>query len=366
MAATPDVLIIGGGVVGSACALELVRSGRSVTVVEPERTVGQAWRASAGLLSPQLETAMDPRVFALSLAGREYYRGVRDALEQAAGHPIGLTLSGILQLATSDAAARRMRDHVGWQVRRGLRCDWLSSDQVRERWPDVGANRGALWAPEDGYVDPARLVPALIAEGARLGVRRVQDHVTAIEASGDRVVQARGSDSYRFGDVVLAAGAWSGQIEGLPRPIPVEPIRGQMAALSRPRGLPDLVVYGEGHYLLTRSGEVACGAMMEHVGFAAEVTSAGIAEVLQATARLCPALLGLAPVRTWAGFRPGTPDGLPIIGPEPRVPNLWYATGHGRNGILLGGITGVELARLMAGEPGTEGVAAFRPERFQE
>ena len=103
---------------------------------------------------------------------------------------------------------------------------------------------------------------------------------------------------------------------------------------------------------------------MEHAGFDASVTPAGLAHIFSSVSALCPALAGLDVIRTWAGLRPVTPDGLPVIGREPRLEGLWYATGHGRNGVLLAGITGLILAQLISGETPGRRLAPFRPERF--
>jgi glycine oxidase len=137
-----------------------------------------------------------------------------------------------------------------------------------------------------------------------------------------------------------------------------------MLAIPRPRGLGDLVLYGRGHYVLTRGDEVWAGATMEHAGFSAETTEEGVNTIRAAADKLCAPIHAAPVIRTWAGLRPGTPDGLPIIGPEPRAKGLWYASGHGRNGVLLAGVTGVILAQMMAGEATMESIAAFRPERF--
>jgi glycine oxidase len=360
----PDILIVGGGVIGSACALELALAGRSVVVLEPGGTAGQAWSAAAGLLAAQVETGGAEPLFELGLAGREWYAVHGPALEERTGRGIGLSLDGILQVATGETDAERLRARAAWQQQRGLLCDWLSPEEVAGRWPVLGPSAGALHAPEDGCLDPVLLVEALRAAGRELGVRRVDDRISAVEATGARVVKATGRKTWAFGELVLAAGAWSGRLHGLPRPVSVEPVRGQMAALPRPPGFPDLVAYGHGHYLLTRGPEIIAGSTVEYAGFTPATSEAGITTILRAVGRLCPSLGEARPLRTWAGLRPGTPDGLPIIGREPRTQNLWYATGHGRNGILLAGITAVILRRMMAGEPAPVRVEAFRPERF--
>ena len=132
-----------------------------------------------------------------------------------------------------------------------------------------------------------------------------------------------------------------------------------MAALPWPAAVPRAIVYHNHSYILARAGEAIIGSTMEPVGFRPEVTSAGLAQIFAATMLLSPSLIRAKVRRTWAGLRPMTPDGLPIIGREPTMRGLWYATGHGRNGILLAGITGVLLRQLMDGEPPGVGLQAF-------
>jgi glycine oxidase len=169
---------------------------------------------------------------------------------------------------------------------------------------------------------------------------------------------------YAAGTVVIAAGAWSGRLRGLPRPLSVEPVRGQMLAFRWPANAAPAIVYGDRCYLLPRNDEMLVGATVEHVGFNSDVDPRSLAELQRRAALVYPALAKAEPLRTWAGLRPGTPDGLPIIGPEPRLQGLWYATGHGRNGILLAGITGEIIARGIAGEAADIDLQAFRPGRF--
>jgi glycine oxidase len=150
----------------------------------------------------------------------------------------------------------------------------------------------------------------------------------------------------------------------MPRPIPIQPVRGQMAAFPWPAGIARAIVYHKDCYLLTRGSEAILGSTMEHAGYRSEVTPEGIARILGATLALCPGLIRSKVRRTWAGLRPVTADGLPVIGPEPMLQGLWYATGHGRNGILLAGITGMIIAQLIAGEQPCQDVGAFSATRF--
>jgi glycine oxidase len=359
-----DVLIVGGGIIGSACARELALAGGRVTVIDPEGPAGQAWQAAAGLLAPQIEAAENDALLEVGLAGREWYAAAREELETVSGMPLGLALSGIMSLARTEAEAQTLRERVADQRQHGLFCDWLEADEARAQYPWLPEIMGALVATEDGAVNPARVVEALIADGHRLGIRRVNDRITALDSRNGRVLGAHGKDTYSAGTVVLAAGAWTGRVADLPRPVSVEPVRGQMVAFARPGNLADAIIYSGGRYVLTRENEVIAGSTMEHAGFSAENSPHSISRISDSAAEICGLLAGLEPSRTWVGLRPGTPDGLPILGKEPRCEGLWYATGHGRNGVLLAGITGVVLAQMMAGEATLESVAAFRPERF--
>jgi glycine oxidase len=365
VAKTQDVVIIGGGAVGAACAREMAQSGRSVLVVEPGDRAGEAWRTSAGLLSPQIGAQEDDPLFELGIAGREYYRDLAAPIREETGIDISFYDGGILRIARGEAEEIRLKEIVAWQRQHGHRVDWLDPGEVRSDWSWVGELDGALWAPADGSINPIRLVEALRASAKKAGARFVADSASALVIEGSEVTAVRGAAAtYPAGAAVLAAGAWSGRLQGLPRPVSVEPVRGQIVAKPWPERLPPAIVYGTDGYVLERDGEAICGATVEHAGFAAEVTKAGVRSVEQAATSLVPRLGELPIARSWAGLRPGTPDGLPIVGAEPSVPNLWYATGHGRNGILLAGITAVILGHRMADEATFEGVEALRPERF--
>jgi glycine oxidase len=365
VAKTQDVVIIGGGAVGAACAREMAQAGRSVLVLEPADRAGEAWRTSAGLLSPQIGAQEDDPLFELGIAGREYYRDLAAPIRDETGIDISFYDGGILRIARGEVDEIRLKETVAWQRQHGHRVDWLDPGEVRSDWPWVGEIDGALWAPADGSVNPIRLVEALRASATRSGARFVADSARGLVIDGNELTAVRGTAAtYPAGAAVLAAGAWSGRLEGLPRPVSVEPVRGQIVVKRWPDRFPPAIVYGSDGYVLERDGEAICGATVEYAGFAAEVTAAGVAAVERAATSLVPELGELPIARSWAGLRPGTPDGLPIVGAEPSVPNLWYATGHGRNGILLAGITAVILGHRMADEATFEGVEALRPERF--
>jgi glycine oxidase len=346
-----EVIVVGGGVIGAACARAAALRGLRVIICEPGPDRAAASLASAGMLAAQIEPA-DESLRGLAVRGRDLYEGLAAALRETTGLDIGFWREGIASVALDDAAADRLRDAVAQQRQAGLRCDWLEADEVAERFPGAvppPACRGALFAPEDGAVDAPALTRALLADARRLGVTLLPERVVrVVTGEGGRATGVALADGTIGAEhVVIAAGAWSSRIAGLPRPLPVEPMRGQMAAAPWPAGVPPVILYCDHGYVLARAGEALLGSTMEHAGFDGRVTEAGIAQIVDGAARLLPALAAARPTRIWAGLRPVTPDGRPILGADPDVAGLWYATGHGRNGILLAALTGEIIADLL-------------------
>jgi glycine oxidase len=358
-----EVLIAGGGIIGAACARAAARRGLRVLICEPGPDPDAASAASAGILAPQIESGNEI-LRALGLRAREVYEALAPTLATDTGIDIGLWRDGAASLAFTEADAERLRDAVAHQRQAGLRCDWLEPAEVAERFPAAAPSLGALFAPEDGAVDAPALTSALRADAKRLGARTMSTRVTRINTILGRATGVEiPAGKIKAEHVVIAAGAWSPQIGHLPRHLPVEPVRGQMGAAPWPSNMPQTVLYYEHGYVLARRGEAIFGSTMEHVGFTGGVTPEGIAEIVAAAKRLVPSLPN-RPARTWAGLRPVTPDGLPIIGPDPDVRGLWYATGHGRNGVLLAGLTGEIIASLISTGESEMEIASLAPERF--
>jgi glycine oxidase len=360
-----DVVIVGGGAIGAACAREIGRTGRRVAVIEPGDDRGQAWKAAAGMLAPQIEADGGDPLLELGTAARDHYDGLVPALEDSTGMDVGLWREGIARVATDSDDATLLQARVAWQREQGFRTEWLGPDDLRQRWPWLGPALGALWAPEDGALDPGQLVRALLADAQRAKVELVADRILSVRREGERVTGVSGErNSYSAPAVVLAAGAWVPLIGGLPVTLPVEPVRGQMAAIAWPPDVARAIVYHKDAYIVARGSEAILGSTMEYVGFDPQVTGEGVARIFSAIMALCPGLVRAKVRRTWAGLRPVTPDRLPVIGADPALQGLWYATGHGRNGILLAGITGLLVAQLLGGEQPAHDVRGFSPGRF--
>ncbi|MGH7548781.1 MAG: NAD(P)/FAD-dependent oxidoreductase, partial [Gemmatimonadales bacterium] len=224
---------------------------------------------------------------------------------------------------------------------------------------------GALFAPEDGAVDPRALTRACLADARRVGATLRVERVTAVQTAQDRVTGVVTPDgTTAVGHVVLAAGVWSSQITGLPRPLPIEPVRGQLAATAWPPGTPVAILYHDHGYVLARGTDAVLGSTMERAGFECRVTNEGQAQIFRGAVRLLPTLYQQVVRRMWAGLRPVTADGRPIIGPDPAVQHLWYAAGHGRSGVLLAALTADIIADLLTqAEPDVD-IAPLHVDRF--
>ncbi len=348
MPQSPDVLIVGGGAIGASCARALAVAGAKVLLLESALgSAGAAWVASAGMLAAQVEAQPDDLLLPLALAGRKWFAGQSAQFRET----IGSIECGIVEVAYDSSEVAALETRVAWQKQRQLNADWLGAAEVARRWPWFAPSRGAFWWPDDGAVDPRRLVAALRADAVAHGAQLVSDTAIGLDHDGTQMHGVLGEHGrYHAETVVIAAGAWSATLTRMPRKLPVEPVRGQMIAFPWPADMETAVVYGNGCYMLRRGDELLVGATVEDVGFDTSVTVDGVADLHARASRVYPALSAMQPLRAWAGLRPATPDGRPIIGEESRLRGLWYATGHGRNGILLSGITGELIARGVRGE----------------
>lgn len=360
-----QVAVIGGGVIGAACARAAAARGLKTTLFEPGPLPAAASSASAGLLAAQIEIA-DDQFYPLAIRGRDLYAALAPELKDSTGIDIGFESLGIASLALDEAGARILEAQVALQRQAGLRCDWLTATDVQERWPGLTAEcQGALFSPEDGALDPPALTSALLADAKRKGVVVKHDKIAQVDIDGGRVTGVRaGSRTIACEHVVVAAGAWSPELRGLPRRLPIEPMRGQMIATRWPANLPRGVFYHGHGYILPRGTEAIAGSTMEQVGFDSQTTAEGLAHIRRIATTICPAFAKLPDIRSWAGLRPVTPDSLPIVGPDPGVQGLWYATGHGRNGILLAGLTGEVIGELLATGSSSADLTRLSVERF--
>lgn len=362
-----DVIVIGAGIVGCAVARSLTRDGLSVAVLDPDPPGQHASWAAAGMLAPQAESESPDPLLPLLLQAGAAYPGYVAELEAEMSVSVGYSAAGMLLLALDAGAGERLSERFAWQSGLGLAVDRLTSAEARELEPVISSSvTSALWFAGDHAVDNRLLTRALHASAAGAGAQFHAKRVVRVELgpSGGRAVTSDGT-SFDGRRMVLAAGSWSGGIEGLPRRVPVEPAHGELISYNAP-GMIRHTIAAERGYLVPRAdGRIIAGATLGRVGFNSATTPSGLAKVKAMAAALVPSLADLEVADHWAGLRPGTPDDLPILGPDPEHPSLIYATGHYRNGILLGPITGSIVADLIAGRPPAADIADFSIDRFE-
>jgi len=364
-----DVLIVGGGIMGSAVALRLAQRGVSVTVIERGIPGAEASSAAAGMLAAQNEADGPGPMLALGLKSRALYPDLAVELREATGIDVGYQRSGVLALGFGEEDDRALSFRRTWQVAQGQRAELLAEPALRALEPALGPSiRAALHFPDDAQVNPASLARAFSQAAAGAGARFLQGRYVR------RVVVERGAvtgleldgEILSTGSVVLAAGSWSGLVEGggVPASV-VRPARGQLVAIeTRPPLFQHVLsVHGRGYLVPRRDGTVVAGSTVEMVGFRKEVTVGGLATILELARTLVPGLTDAPVLSSWSNFRPYTEDQLPVLGAT-AVQGLFLATGHHRNGILLAPITGDAIARLVAtGDPGVD-LTPFSVTRF--
>jgi glycine oxidase len=365
-----DAVVVGGGVIGLCCAWRAARRGASVVVLDRARPPAGATRVAAGMLAPVGELAFgEPELLRMTLAAAELYPAFVAELEAATGMSTGYARHGALHIALDRDEAAELRRVHDLQRSLGLGAEWLPPRRCRELEPGLTPSfSGGVHAPAEAAVDPRAMTAALLAALEAEGVEvRGETEVTAALLDGDRIqgVRTAAGEELRARTVAVATGAWSGAVAWLPeaaRP-PVRPVKGQILELRAvDGGTPcERIVASERVYLVPRpDGRLVAGATTEERGFDSTVTAGGVHELLREAYRLLPDVAEMELVEAMAGFRPGTPDNLPLVGPG-ALEGLVLATGHYRNGILLAPLTGEAVAELLDGGELPKELAAAHP-----
>ena len=369
---TADVVVIGGGLIGTSIGWRLRQAGLDVVVVIGERSAA-ASQVAAGMLAPITETTFtEPRLLQLNLASLSRYPDFVTELELASDMPAGLRRTPNLSLAYDADDAARLAMFADFLVRAGYPGERLTSRECRRHEPLLAPNiRTGLLVESDWSCDNRLLWRAVIEAGHRIGVRDVSGfvhRVTSFEGGVTGVQLADGS-SIAADRVVVANGAWARQIDGLPD-LPVRPIKGQILRLDPGRlPAPSLTirayVRGAEIYLVPRDSgrEVVLGATVEELGFDRRVTAGAVYELLRDARNVMPMTAEYALAETSVGWRPGTPDNAPILG-RCDIEGLVLATGHYRNGVLLTPITAEIISTLIIGGELESAAEPFTLDRF--
>jgi glycine oxidase len=365
---SPDVIIVGGGIIGCAVAFFLAKAGVRPAVLERGEVGGEASGGAAGMLTTQAHTDEPGPLFQLKLASRALYEALSAELLDRTGIDVEYRKLGHLVPTLTDEEDATVANRVAWQAAQGLPALKLNAQEARALEPGLGPEvRGAGWFPEDHHVNNSAMTQAFVSATLRLGGQvRTGQTVVDLVREGDRVTGVRtAEETVSAGTVLLCAGAWSRQFEAVAGlPLPIIPAKGQMVVARLHTPVLRHVVYGTGAYAIPRpTGENIIGSTVEFVGFDKRVTVEGLTGILARITTLAPALREATMAANWACLRPAAPDGLPVLGPIPGRPGLLVATGHFRNGILLAPITGTLIAQLITEGTTSISLEPFRPDR---
>ncbi len=365
-----DVVIVGAGIIGSTIALRLAQEKLRVALVERNEPGGEASWAAAGMLSPVPDSPGAIPLVPFGRASLDLYPQFIEEIEESSGQRTGYRDEGTIELLFSADAERALSTLVALHHGLGLPTEPLPLDEARRLEPAIGREAtAAALLPYESSVEPRALMQAILAATRKSGVEIVSHTaVTGLVTEGRRCtgVIARGK-TFQAGHVVLAAGAFSGELHGIAPRVATRPTRGQMVALCSAGVRLRRVIRSERGYLVPRNDaapqSIVAGSTLEDAGFAKCVTPAGLERILSAAQELAPALGDAEIVETWSGLRPDSPDHLPLLGPGV-VEGVTIATGHYRNGILLAPITAKLVREWIIDRRVSMDWGIFNPQRF--
>jgi glycine oxidase len=366
---SPDVIVIGAGAIGTSIGYQLARAGRRVMIFDRGQVGREATGASAGMILAAHGRGTPEPFATLATESARLFAPLAEELKDRTGTDIGYRRVGRLQVAFDEVAERHLRAERGWQVDHGAIVPWLDPASALDLEPALHPNiRAAIYYDDESQLLPLAFAQALARAAADLGaIVREGAAVDRLVIEGDRVAGvALGDERVHADEVVIANGSWVGAWSvALELPIPVRPMRGQLVALrTAGTALRTVIAAGDGYALTKPDGSTIVGTTVEDVGFDARPTASAIATLLTLAPQLAPRLADATVAGAWAGLRPGTPDGMPLIGRLPRWRGVTLAGGHFRNGILLAPITGELVADLIARRRPRLALDAFDPGRF--
>ncbi len=363
-----DAIVAGGGLIGSAIALELARNDLRVALFDSQDPGREASWASAGILSPAPENPGMISMVPFGKASLAMYPEFIELVEELSGIQTGYRANGTVEALFSRHAREELNTIVALHRGLGLKAEAISALEARDLEPDLSEEtEAAVLRPDEASVDNRLLASALIEAAKRSGA---EIHAgNAVEAIWQEGSECRGAvvrgEQISAKHTIVAAGSFSAQISGAQTYAPVRPSKGQMVSLRCDTARIQRVLWSERIYVVPRNdGRILCGATVENAGFDKVVTASGIHANLDAAIELAPILARARVEDSWAGLRPDSPDHLPIIGPTD-VRGLWIATGHFRSGVLLTPITAKLIGEFVSAKTPSVAWEKFSPRRFQ-
>lgn len=369
---SPDVIVVGGGVIGTTLAYELQKRDLQTLLLEQGQIGREATWATAGIIGPPTAHDLPPHRARLAELSEKRYAGLLESIAEDSGMETSFLNIGKMLVAFTEEEVEEAQARVNWQINHGFDARWIEPDEVRDAEPTIPDNAlGAYYTTQGGGLTGHRFTEAVADAFRQIGGEiREYTAATRILIDGDRVtgVETPG-ETLNADTVILSAGAWTSFLgPSVSRSIPVVPVKGQMIGVtpasdgSRPRHVTGTV---SGGYVVPRiDGTVAVGASLEHNGFDKRVTARAFDHAIRLMTSVSPALLEAQFSSAWAGLRPGTADDTPIMGPVPGYRGLWVSTGHFRTGIQLAPGSAVLVADAVRTGTPDDLLAEFSLERF--
>ncbi|MGO4887153.1 glycine oxidase ThiO [Anaerobacillus sp. MEB173] len=364
------VIILGGGVIGLATAFELQRRGHQVTVLEKVQCGGQASGAAAGMLAPYSEIGEDvDDFFDLCLASLKLYPDWQREVKAVSKQDFEYSNSGSLHAVFHEADLLGLEARQRWQREFGAEAHILEGAVLQKIEPELTDQViAAMYYPEESHIYAPDYVKALETACRNSSVRIYDqlEEVTVKQWKEQIILQSKDGRKFTGDRLVICSGAWSQELEGtFGIRIPVYPIRGQICAYEIPvPKVKHIIFSSQGYFVPKANGSLVAGASEDIAGFKTDITEKGIARLENWTKKVFPFLSSKQPFHKWAGLRPATQDGYPLLGKLANDPQIIFATGHYRNGILLSPVTAHAVADLIENKKEQVRLTSFHPERF--
>lgn len=365
-----DVIVVGGGVNGSSIAFNLSKRGFKVAILEMDRIASKSSGAAAGILGAQTELTEGGPLFEFARKSRALFPEVIREIEETSGVQINLINKGMYKVARSEDEEQELKQLIQLQNESGEQAEWLAIEELRDREPAISQHlHGAMHIANDGQVQAYELSLAFSRAAAVFGAEiyeftSVMDWI--IKDSKIQGVKTNQGEFYAD-SVVVTTGAWSRTLlEKTGLELPISPVKGECLSVITPTPLIKGTIFSHGCYIVPKKGgRLLIGATVKPDTFDEKVTFDGVLGLMEKAKLLIPEIIHAEWERAWAGIRPLSGDGLPFLGEHPEYQNLFIATGHFRNGILLSPATGVYMADLIEGKKPSEDMECFGLNRLR-